>query len=371
MRPLHIGIDARLPYYRGGGISEYVTALIAALAALRTPERFTIFHSAHDRECRLPADAVNMVRADLQTPCHHPYERLLLATELAPHTLDVFHSPDFIPPGAGAARRVITLHDLAFLAQPDLLSPDGRRHYGGQIQWAVEQADAIVCISDDTRRDVVDRFEQAATKAVTIALAAASRFGASLPAHETAEALHRHGLTRGYVLAVGTLEPRKNLTTLIDAYERLPASLRGTVPLVLAGEAGWRCDDVRAQIEHTRANVRWLGRVAPGDLPHLYAAAGVLAVPSLSEGFGLPVLEAMQSGCPVIASTGGALPATAGDAALLIDPTDVDGWVDALQRVLTDAELQAELRRRGRVRAQEFSWARTAEETLKVYRGRT
>jgi glycosyltransferase involved in cell wall biosynthesis len=364
-QPLHIGIDARLPFQRGGGISEYVTQLIAAIADLETTDRFTIVHDRRDPQLRMPAEAVNMFRADVQTPSHHPYERLLLARELAPHRLDVLHSPDFIPPSAGALRRVISVHDLAFVEHPDLLDAEARRYYG-QLEWAVTSADAIACISDTTRDDLLRRFDVDGLKATTTPLAASGRFHAEHSHEAVAATLNRYGLEPGYLLFVGTLEPRKNVTTLVRACERMTA--RGpNAPLVLVGEPGWQCDEIRTALERTTADVRRLGRVPAADLPHLYAGAALLAMPSTWEGFGLPVIEAMQSGCAVVASTGGALPETAGAAALLVDPLDVDGWARALTSVLTDGDLRRDLRLRGMRRARAFSWRRTAEATLALY----
>jgi glycosyltransferase involved in cell wall biosynthesis len=317
----------------------------------------------------MPSDAANMVRADLQTPCHHPYERLLLATELATHRLDVLHSPDFIPPAGGARRRVISIHDLAFMDRPELLSPDSRRHYAGQIEWAVADADAIACISETTRRDVLRRFDIPDAKVTTTPLAASARFNDRHSAEDVNATLRRYVLDPGYVLFVGTLEPRKNLTTLVRACERIGLPNGRAVPLVLAGEPGWQGEELRAELERTRADVRCLGRVPADDLPHLYAGAGVLALPSTWEGFCLPVVEAMESGCPVVASTGGALPETCGDAALLVEPRDVDGWASTLVRVLEERDLQLELRNKGRRRARAFSWTQTAEATVRLYRG--
>lgn len=367
-RPLRIGIDARLPSVRGGGISEYIVELVASLAALETDDEFLVFHAATDCETRIPDGAAGMTRADLRTPCHHPYERVMLAAELAPHRLDVFHSPDFIPPSGGAARRVITVHDLTFLAHPEWMNDDGRRYYGGQIATAAAQADAIACISRHTHDDLLGRLPVSPEKVATTPLAASARYTATPDAARVSATLARYDLSPGYVLFVGTLEPRKNVETLLRAHEPFARADGADIPLVLVGEPGWLVDGLRAVVERAGRRVRRLGRVPADDLVCLYRSAGVLAMPSITEGFGLPVVEAMQAGCPVVCSTGGALPVTAGDAALLVEPLDVERWTAALRSVLRDPALAQSLRARGRERAAQFSWGATAVATLALYR---
>jgi glycosyltransferase involved in cell wall biosynthesis len=365
---MHIGIDARLPSVRIGGISEYTLNLIDALAGLGGDDRFTIVHARRDSRTYIPAGATHMTRADADTPCHHPMERLLLAAELVPHRLDVFHSPDFIPPSRGAARRVITIHDLGFVDHPDHFTASALRHYGGQIDWALAQADAMLTDSAFVRARLLERFDVRPERVTAVPLAAAPRYGMPPAPAQVEQVLARRGLTAGFVLFVGTLEPRKNLMTLVRAHDLMRRHGPGDVPLVIVGAAGWRCDDVLEAIAARPRSLVYPGVVSAAELHALYAAAGVLALPSIHEGFGLPVLEAMHSGCPVVASTGGALPEVAGDAALLLDPLDVGGWAGALAAVLGDASVREPLQAKGAARAAAFSWARTARATLGVYR---
>jgi alpha-1,3-rhamnosyl/mannosyltransferase len=225
------------------------------------------------------------------------------------------------------------------------------------IRPALRRAAALPCISQATRDDLVARFPATAGKAVAIPLAADAAFASA----QAGDAPSRHGLEKPYVLAVGTLEPRKNLARLMAAWLRLPEALRERLALALVGPRGW--DDEAIVRTARQAGARLLGRVSDADLAALYAGCAAFAYPSLYEGFGLPVLEAMSAGAPVVTSSVSSLPEVAGDAALLVDPYDEAAIAGALERVLTDPGLAADLGERGRRRAAEFSWERCARET--------
>ncbi|CUS02219.2 putative glycosyltransferase [Candidatus Promineifilum breve] len=367
---MHIGIDCRLPTYRMGGISQATIYLIQALGALAGEERYTIFHKRGEARSFLP-DNNGFSRSNLWTPCHHPLERYSLAVELTGRGLDVIHSPDFIPPILPGARRVITVHDLTFLYYPQFLTAESRRYYADQIAWAVKVADHIIADSHATRADLINLLGVAPEKVTTIHLAANPIFSNPYAAEDIDRTLTTFNLTRGFILTVGTLEPRKNLETLFAVYHRLRAEKGINVPLVLVGGKGWNDAAIYEAIARLGLadHVLHLSGVADVQLAHLYHAAGVLAFPSHYEGFGLPALEAMLCDCPVVASDRGSLPEVVGDAALSLDPNDVAAWVEALQRVLADDGLADGLRRAGRAQAQQFSWAKTAAATLAVYRG--
>lgn len=369
MSGMHIGIDCRLPTYRMGGISQYAIHLVAALGQLAGPERYTIFHSRKERRTFTPDDT-RFSRSDLWTPCHHRLERYSLAGELAQHRLDVLHSPDFIPPAAGARRRIITVHDLTFLYYPQFLTAESRRYYADQIGWAVAAADHISADSEATRRDVIALLGAPPAKVTTVPLAANPVFAAEYTPQVVAATAAELGVGRGFILAVGTLEPRKNLPLLLRAYHRLRAEAGIKVPLVLVGGKGWKYGEVFDTIDALGLgdHVRHLSGVSDTQLAHLYRAAGVLAFPSHYEGFGLPALEALHAGCPVVASDRGSLPEVVGEAGLLRPPDDLDGWCEALRQVLTDADVAGRLRRAGPAQAARFSWRKTAEATLALYR---
>jgi glycosyltransferase involved in cell wall biosynthesis len=223
---------------------------------------------------------------------------------------------------------------------------------------AIARADSLICISEWTREDLVARFPKAAAKAVAIPLAAAPQ-----PQVDAQAAVARLGLDRPYVLAVGTLEPRKNLGRLIEAWSKLPAATRESHTLALVGPTGWEMDEVLAPVKAARDDVRLVGFVSDDDLAALYECCSVFCYPSLYEGFGLPVLEAMQAGAPVICSNTSSLPEVGGDAVAYVNPLDSMEIAGVIERVLGDPEERRRLSTAGRERAQRFNWDVTAGQT--------
>jgi glycosyltransferase involved in cell wall biosynthesis len=224
------------------------------------------------------------------------------------------------------------------------------------LPLAVRRAAALECISDSTRRDLVERFPTAAGKAAVVPLAADERFVSDGP-RTTVEG-------RPFVLGVGTLEPRKNLPRLIEAFAGLPDDVRGERLLVLVGALGWEARETLDAFARHAHLVRTPGHVPDAELPSFYRAADAFAYPSLYEGFGLPVLEAMRCGAPVLTSSTSSLPEVAADAAVYVDPTDVGSIREGLARLLVDTALCERLTRAGPERASSFSWDRTARDTL-------
>jgi glycosyltransferase involved in cell wall biosynthesis len=365
---MHIGIDCRLPFYQMGGISQYVLHLLPALAELDEENEYTIFHSRQDGRSHTPT-ASNFHRANLWTPCHHRLERLALAAELLPYRLDVLHSPDFIPPAFGAKRRIITVHDLNFHYYPQFLTAESKRYYADQIQWAVGAADHIAADSQATRQDLIEILQVPPSKVTAIHLAANPLYERVYEETAVQATLRQHNLPRGFILFVGTLEPRKNVPMLLQAYHLLRRETAVDVPLLLIGSKGWLYNEIFTTIEELglRQQVRHLSGIFDEQLAHLYTAAGLLATPSHYEGFGLPALEAMHCGCPVIVSNRGSLPEVAGQAGLLLDPDDKAAWAEAMAQVLSSPDLRARMVAAGQIQAQKFNWHKTAAATLKIY----
>ncbi len=353
-------------YYRKAGVSYYARRLVRALAGLQAP-RFTlrILLDRRDADTGWVPSNVGVVR--VATPAHHRYEHLTLPAELAGLGLRrapraVLHSPDFIT-CRGRFRKVITIHDLYFMEHPEVMSADGMRYYS-RIRWSASVADRIIAVSHFTRQDILRLIPEAAPEKVVVVHEAADRESKI----ESDAVLHSAlpVLNTRFILFVGTLEPRKNLSTLLRALARLP----GEVRLVVVGAVGWRDEalgDVACELG-VADRVEFVGWVSEEELDALYRRARLLVMPSLSEGFGLPVLEAMSRGTPVVCSGAGSLPEIAADAALLHEPTDDFELACHIIALWTDDALHAEYARRGLARVQRFSWARAAQETLAVYR---
>lgn len=366
---MHIGIDGRLPYYQVGGISAYIINLVQALAELGSEHRFTLFKSRKDSHDGVVSGGEGIASANLWTPCHHRLERWALGAELLPHRLDLLHSPDFIPPAFGARYRIITVHDLNFLLYPDFLTAESRRYYNGQIEWAVKAADHILADSHHTRSDLIDRLAVPPEKISTVHLAASPIYEKKCRAEDVARTLSQLDLEPGYILFVGTLSPRKNVQTILRALELLARQDGTELKLVLAGARGWLADDLFKAIEGSPVSslITHLPDMTDIQMAHLYSAAGVLVIPSLYEGFGLPVIEAMHCGCPVIASNRSSLPEVVGEAGILLDPSDVVAWAESISNMLADSDERQRIIELGAKQARRFTWRRTAEQTLAVY----
>lgn len=361
---MRIGFDARLVYYQQAGIGQYILQLVDGLSRLSTEHELLIFRSRKGKALQIRGQARQIT---LWTPSHHPYESLALATELAARRLDLLHSPDFIPPFQGNFESVITIHDLNFLHYPQFLTPDSERYYG-QIHRAVERAEHIIADSNATRQDIINLLNVSPEHVTVIHLAANPVYRLITDQQEVQKAAWRYGLPSDFIIFVGTLEPRKNVPTLLKSLCMLRD--RGTdIHLAIVGRKGWLYEDIFTTITDLKlANrVHWLEDVSNEDLARLYNAARCLALPSYYEGFGLPPLEAMACGTPVVVSDCTSLPEVVGDAGLLIDPSNPESLTDALERVLTDSELAAELYQKGLARANKFSWARAAHQTMAVY----
>lgn len=364
---MRIGIDARLVYYTQAGITQYIERLVESLARVDDETEYMILQSRKDR---VPlVDRPNFRRVPIWTPCHHRLEQWSLRFEISAFDLDVLHSPDFIPPSAGRFKSVITVHDLAFLLYPHFLTKESARYYG-QIDQAVRRTDHIIAVSEATKYDLTQRLGVPDSK-VTVIYEASSPQYRPLPEEEVRRYVERKfGIDGCYILFVSTIEPRKNVPGLLQAYRRLLDFYKDDVQLILVGGQGWLFDEVFGTVERLKLTerVRFLGRVDTVDLPYLYNAARLLVQPSFYEGFGLSPLEAMACGTPVIVSNVSSLPEVVGDAGLRVDPEDVSELAVGMHRLLTDESLREEMIEKGLARAASFSWEKAARQTLEVYR---
>jgi len=350
-----VGIDARAASEVPAGRGRVVRELLPALAALGTPHRFRLF-------CRSSWDEVELgpsfewVKVPLPDPLWHAATAFRASREC-----DVFFSTNsYLTAWGLRIPSAVLVHDLiAFLPFARAQSRAARieRATAG---LAVRRAARLICNSESTATDLIRFFPAASGKTAVVPFAAHPRFHHPPTGTDLDEVTRRYGVDPGaYVLASGTLEPRKNLVRLIRAHGGLPEELRHTNPLLIVGPRGWEEEEL-LRAAAGAPEVRLAGFVPDADLAGLYGGCAVFAYPSLYEGFGLPVLEAMAAGAPVVTSRVSSLPEIGGDAVAYVSPEDESSIEAALEGVLRSPEERAEMARRGRVRARRFSWERTA-----------
>ncbi|HEX5692468.1 MAG TPA: glycosyltransferase family 1 protein [Roseiflexaceae bacterium] len=372
---MHIAINAHLlahtRSFRRAGVSNYVEALLTHLAEIDHTNRYTVYTTRGLDAQALPLPPNFRVRPS-QFPTINPRVRIPWEQFLAPALLklskaDVYHGVLNVVPLLCPVPSVVTIHDLSAF----LFTQTFRRVNRAYTQWAIKvacrRATRILAVSEFTKREIVRWLHVPPERIVVTYDAAEPRFHPPDPA--ALDAFRRRaGLPERFILFVSTLEPRKNVPLLLDAYARIASST--DAPLLIGGGKGWLYEPIFAKVEalglHDR--VRFVGFIENDDLPLWYAAATVFTLPSLYEGFGMGLLEAMSCGTPVVTTTSSSLPEVVGDAGIQVPPTDADALAEALLRVLNNQELRADMRERGLERAQRFSWRETAERTLAVYR---
>lgn len=353
---LTVGIDARAAAEVPAGRGRYVRELLTAWGQLDDARDVRFLLYAREPWGDLDPERFSWRRIGLPDPAWH-----LAAAARASRETDVFLSTNsYLTAWFCLKPTAVVVYDLVPFVDRANAQSRAARIERATIRPALRRAAALPCISEATRADLVRLFPRVAAKTSTIPLAADAAFAEAVatPGHPS--------LDGPYVLAVGTLEPRKNLERLIAAWAALPDEVRGEHVLALVGPRGW--DDAPILAAARQAGARLLGHVTDHELHALYAGATAFAYPSLYEGFGLPPLEAMAAGAPVLTSNISSLPEVVGDAALLVDPLDTAAIGAALTRLLAEPPLTADLRERGRARAATFSWERTARETLALLR---
>jgi glycosyltransferase involved in cell wall biosynthesis len=288
---------------------------------------------------------------------------------------DVYHGMAFVAPLRAPCLTVITVHDLSFITQPQAHKVFNRIYLSLFTRWSCRRAARVIAVSEWTRRDVVNLLGVDPARVDVIPHGVHPRFR-RLPEESVVAFRRTNGIGERSIFFLGSLEPRKNLPALIEAFSLLRARDCGPIDgtrhaeLIVGGSPGWKYQAIFERIEALglKEHVRFIGQVSQDQLPLWYNACSVFAYPSLYEGFGLPVLEAMACGAPVVTSNVTSLPEVVGDAGLMVAPADVRGLADALARVLDDAGLREELRRKSLQRAATFTWSRAAAQTIDSYR---
>jgi len=291
------------------------------------------------------------------------------AAGLPRYRIQVYHEQNYVPLSYDVPV-VVTIHDLSWVRYPETQPPDRVRWLSRGVPEALERSSAILVDSDFVRSEVVATFGVAPERVTTAHLGVGAAFHPR-PDAATAGTLRALGLRHGaYVLTVGTIEPRKNVAHVLEAYAMLPAALRERYPLVVAGAHGWRSPAMIGRLRELadRGQIRFLGRVAAAMLPDLYAGAALFVFPSRYEGFGLPPLEAMASGVPVVVSDRASLPEVVGDAGWTLDPDRPDATALTIAAALDDSAARTAIASRGLERAARFTWAACAATTRATYR---
>lgn len=371
---MHIAINAHLlahtRSFRRAGVSNYVEALLAGLGQIDRRNRYTVYTTRGLGASALGLPPNFRVRPSLLPTINPrvriPWEQLLAPALMRLAGVDVYHGVLNVMPLASPAPSVVTIHDLSPFLFPQTFRRVNRTYTRWAIRVAARRAARILAVSEFTKQEIVRWLCVPPERVVVTYDAADARF-APPDRQELAAFRSKHGLPERFVLFLGTLEPRKNLTLLLDAYAMVASSL--DAPLLIAGSRGWLYEPVLARAEQLNLGdkLRFVGYVDQAEQHLWYAAATAFAFPSLYEGFGMPPLEAMACGTPVVVSSSSSLPEVVGDAGLVVPPDDPEELAEALHRVLTDAALREELRTRGLKQARRFSWRDTAERTLAVY----
>jgi glycosyltransferase involved in cell wall biosynthesis len=367
---LRIAIDAHAVGAKLGGNESYAVNLIEALAQIDSANHYTLYITTDEARERFHGRWPNFkVRATLP---HTPLIRipLTLSAELRKNPVDVLHVQFTAPPFCPCPV-VVSIHDLSFEHLPETFKRRSRTQLRLTVRRSARRAARIISLSEHARRDIIETYGITAERVSAIPLAAPSNFA---PVHDNRElqrVRHNYGIDGDYILSVGSIQPRKNLARLVKAY----ASLRGNksadkLPkLVLVGKCGWLYDETLRALDETgvKDSVVLTGYVPQADLPALYSGALCFVYPSYFEGFGLPPLEAMKCGAPVIVGNKTSLPEVVGDAALAVDPFDVEAIASAMKKVIESSALRNELSIKGQARAEAFDWRETARQTLAIY----
>jgi glycosyltransferase involved in cell wall biosynthesis len=374
---MRIGLEGRVLTPRIGGIGRYAIRLVEALldlSAQEAPDLELVIFTAPQTD--------RLVLREMQTTVCERFCRikstLLRSSVLLPagvvlEHIDLFHGLDQsgIPFFFRTGKSVVTLHDVIPLALPWAFPPRHRWVLTAALARVRRQADLVIVPSAAAAEDVVRYLNMDRQRITVIPMGCDARFQPMVNAARLVQLRRRYALPERYVLFVGTLEPRKNIALLLEAFSRLLAERpQDDIQLVVAGGKGWGDGRLIATMEalNIRRRVIFTGFVEDDDLPDLYRGAQMFVYPSLYEGFGLPVLEAMACGTPVITSNRSSLPEVVGDAALLIDPTRPDDLAAAMSAIMSNGALHEELRGKGLARAKEFTWEAVAHKTMDVYR---
>jgi len=367
---MRVCLDVSAAVHRRAGLGRYAHELVRALAEQGAHAYVAFYHQRGEAYLAPPIDRLPRLTTALGPRPWRLRTALAYFTGLGMDRLfpgvDVFHATEHLLPRLRHTRSVFTLHDLIFQFDPGSHKPLNIAYLRAMMPRFLRAADAVITVSECSRSDAVRIYRVPPDKIRVIHEGVDPRFQPIENRETLAAVRQKYHLPDRFILHVGTIEPRKNLPLLFEA---LAALSRDSGPLVVAGKVGWLTEPIFERVKEAGVEDRitFTGYVPDDDLPALIGAASVLAMPSKYEGFGLPVVEAMACGTPVVASSASSLPEVGGDAALYAPPDDARAWVEALRRVLADEALRASMREKGLRQAAKFRWDIAARQTAEVY----
>lgn len=368
---MKIGMDLSAGVHHRAGLGRYATELLTTLVNRDGQHEYSIFYN-RPRDAQVPTSLSKLPKHTVPLG-DKPWRLLVSMAHLfrlhqtrSVGSVDIFHATDHLLPYLPGTATVFTLGDLTYLSHPQTHARLNRLYLQWMMPTFLRRADAVIAISKSTHRDMLSHYGLDASKCFVIYPGFDSRFHPVQDRGNLNSVQEMYGLPGRFFLYVGTLEPRKNLPNLLRAFA---AAGNEQLTLVIAGKKGWMYQPIFDLVQTLRIDrkVLFTGFIADEDLPALYSLAEAFVFPSLYEGFGLPVLEAMACGTPVITSNVSSLPEITNDAAFLVDPLNIEGMSAAIQQLAEDANLRQELSQRGLRQASQFGWQRSAAETLNVY----
>lgn len=367
---MRIALDLLPITGRNAGLQRYAQQLVEGLARIDTENEYLVL--VNSRAPKLfELNNSNFLVIPVRTPKRFIWywEQAYLPIMRTLRRVDLLHSPVSAPPLWVSCKRVVTVHDLTFKFFPKTMRWWDRLYWGYFLVHGAKRANKIIVPSASTALALQQALSLPKGRVVVVEECCAEKFFQRVTPEKIRATKERYGITEKYILTVGTLEPRKNITTLLEAFSLVKKKL--TIKLVIVGARGWLVRPMFKKVQELglHKDVVFTGFVPDEDLPALYQGAEVFVFPSLYEGFGLPPLEAMASGTPVVASNSSSIPEVVGDSGILVDPHDVEGFAHAIIKLCTDANYRAVLSVKGQQRARQFTIERMGKKILEVYRG--
>jgi len=358
---MKIGIAARGLSEQSGGVKQYIESITSALLKIDKMNEYYIFHNNHNHVDKFPS-AKNIV---LESSNKMIWDYFLLPKALRKHQLDVVIFPKNVVPFFVDAKSIIVVHDLAyFMPELNAYSLIDTIYMKHMIKSSLKRADGVISVSQNTKSDIIKLIGTDENKIKIVYEAADSKYKKTIDIIKLKEIKAKYKLCDKFIFYSGSLSPRKNMVRFLLAYDKIKAKIPHK--LVLTGGRSWNDRNVREIINQMGESVIKLGYVNDEDMPFVYNLADLFVYPSLYEGFGLPPLEAMACGCPVITSNTSSIPEVVGDAGVMVDPHDVDELAKAMYEVLTNYDLRESMVKKGLERARKFSWEKCARECLIV-----